>query len=227
MSELVTSPIPPDLRTLLENLKTEIFYSLNCHQVGVIESYNPSTQTASVRLSMLKTIGTEQVPYPILTDCPVMVPMGGAGYMTFPIAKGDPCLVLFNDRDIDRWFTTGNVVAPNSARAHSLSDGIVFVGIRNATNPPAQNSGSSVRIYYGNSYMLVGNGSAQLGSDLGAVVSLGAKVRVGNNSTTLLLALNELCDTMTNWVNTGGSTPNAGTLAAITATKATINSLLN
>lgn len=226
MSTLVTPPIPPDLRTLLGNLKTEIAYELNCHQVGTIESYNSTSQTASVRVSMLKTIGTTQVAYPLLTDCPVVVPMGGQGYMTFPIAAGDPCLILFNDRDLDRWFTTGNVVAPNSARAHSLSDAIVFVGIRSKANPPPTSDAAAVTFYYGTNYIKIG-ANPKLFRAGGTYIELTDKIAFQNASTSLKAALDQLCDTLTAWVNTGGSTPNAGTLAAIAATKSTINSLLN
>ena len=230
MSDLVTSPVPPDLRALLDNLKAEIFYTLNCHQVGTIESFDPVKQTASIRLSMLRVIGTEEVAYPLLTDCPVMFPAGGGAYMTFPVAKGDPCLVLFNDRDIDNWFTTGNVVAPNSIRAHSLSDGVALVGIRSLANPPPYTLNNAVVVGLGSSTIkMTTAGEIVLHREVSGSVSeinLTAKISLTNNATDLKTALDQLCGVLTSWVNTGGSTPNAATLTAITNAKNTIDSLL-
>jgi hypothetical protein len=247
MSELITSPIPPDLRSLLTDLKKEIFYGLNCHQVGVINSFDPTTQTATVQIQVLRNIGNTQVAYPLLTDCPVIFPSGGGAYMTFPVAKGDPCLVLFNDRDLDLWFTTGNVVGPNSARAHSLSDGIVLVGIRNKTNPPPYTANDAVmlalgtasvkittagvvRITKGSGYVEVSaTGVAKLHGANGAEVVADTRVAVTSSvsNTSLRTALEQLSTVMTAWVNTGGSTPNPATLTAITNWKNYVQALLD
>lgn len=233
MSDLITSPVPPDLRALLDNLKAEIFYTLNCHQLGVIESFDPVKQTASIRLSMLRVIGTEEVAYPLLTDCPVMFPAAGGAYMTFPVVKGDPCLVLFNDRDIDNWFTTGNVVAPNSIRAHSLSDGIAILGIRSLANPPNVNAraNDAVMVGLGNNFVrITTDGTIQIYRSVGGVgsqIALDGKVGISSTAGgSLKAALDQLCGVLTAWVNTGGSTPNPATLTAITNAKNTIDGLL-
>jgi len=232
MSDLITSPVPPDLRALLDNLKAEIFYTLNCHQLGVIESFDPVKQTASIRLSMLRVIGTEEVAYPLLTDCPVMFPAAGGAYMTFPVVKGDPCLVLFNDRDIDNWFTTGNVVAPNSIRAHSLSDGIAILGIRSLANPPPYTANDAVVVSYGNSSVKLKTGIGELITIknqhyLGTgTLTIGSRLHFDNPLADLRGTLDQLCNTLTAWVNTGGSTPNPATIAAIAAVKTKLSYIL-
>ena len=64
-----------------------------------------------------------------------MVFLGGAATaLTFPIAKGDECLVLFNDRDMDNWFTGGGGGAVATPRLHSFADGIILVGLRSLGN---------------------------------------------------------------------------------------------
>jgi hypothetical protein len=232
MSEPITSPIPPDLRSLLTDLKKEIFYGLNCHQVGVIESFNKGLQTATVQIQVLRNIGNTQVAYPLLTDCPVVFPSGGGAYLSFPVTKGDPCLVLFNDRDLDLWFTTGNVVGPNSARAHSLSDGIVLVGIRNKATPPPTTDFGTVTLGFGASQIQIGpNGTyislIRSSDGVGSGAIFGDKINFFNASGSLKALMEQLCDTMTAWVNTGGSTPNTATLAAITAVKTKATALLS
>ncbi|CAK9250669.1 unnamed protein product [Sphagnum jensenii] len=51
-----------------------------------------------------------------------------------PIAQGDQCLILFNDRSIDNWFTSGQVQPLASSRLHSFSDGIALVGLNYLNN---------------------------------------------------------------------------------------------
>ncbi len=137
------------------------------------------------------------------------MPSGGAGYLTFPVAAGDVCLVLFNDRDFDTFWSTGSIDVPNSLRTHDLSDGLAIVGFRTGANP------------------LAGYDPAKVVLALAATkLSLGAKVRLENGTTDLLTVLTNLITTLTGWVNTGGSTPNPATVTALNAIQTQLNTLL-
>lgn len=145
---MADDPIPvsttqdPDLGTLLGAMQLALLYQINCHQVGQIVSFDPAKQTAVVQLNVLRTVQDiavvppvfREVNYPLLLDVPCFIPAGGTGRLTFPITAGDSCLVLFNDRDIDQWFATGQTSAPNTARAHDFSDGMAIIGFRNKAN---------------------------------------------------------------------------------------------
>lgn len=128
----------PQLIDVLKELKSDIFYSFNCHKVGIIQSFNSETQTATISLIDKRIIstyeGTELKPYQLLVDCPVYIVGGGDGWIDQPFSVGDNCLVLFNDRDIDNWFTSGITSAAPTPRAHSLADGIALIGLHNLTN---------------------------------------------------------------------------------------------
>lgn len=136
-------PAEPQLKDVLNQLKKNIFLSMNCHHIGTIQSFDTSKQTATATINYKKTRitlgqnGTYNetlLDYPILIDCPVVV-LGGAGAsLTFPIAAGDECLCLFNDRDMDNWFAgaTGSAVA--TTRQHHFADAILLVGIRSMAN---------------------------------------------------------------------------------------------
>ena len=174
---MIASPTPPTLRSLLATFKQEVFEDLNCHAVGTITAFNATLQTASVQLSIPRVVNGKVIPYPLLTDCPVFVPSGGGAALTFPIAAGDPCLVLFNDRDLDNWFTTGNMTPPNSNRMHSLSDGLVLVGVRNKASPPLV-SGSRPTL---NGPGLDILGGAQVGTNL----NVSGNAQVGSGATGL------------------------------------------
>lgn len=128
------------LKDLLDLLKKDIMLSLNCHALATVQDFDPDTQTISATINYKKsfqqknadgTTGTVLVDYPIMIDVPVLVMQGGAGSLTFPIAKGDGCLILFNDRDIDNWLFSGQAEQPPAtSRLHSFADGVALVGLR-------------------------------------------------------------------------------------------------
>ena len=103
---------PQDIATL----KREIFTSLHCALPGTVESFDAETQTAVIRPGVSGM--------PLLRDVLVFMPV------SFDIAAGDPCLVIFADCDIDAWFDGADSEAPASARKHSLSDAFAFVGFK-------------------------------------------------------------------------------------------------
>lgn len=138
------TPVQPSLKDLLNQVKTELLINLNCHHLGTIESFDSQKQTATVTLNYQKTFfnlnATSQqyqstlVAYPTLVDCPVVILSGNMTSLTFPIAKGDECLVLFNDRDIDNWFAGSITAGVATPRLHSFSDGLVIVGLNSLPN---------------------------------------------------------------------------------------------
>ncbi len=137
-------PNEPHLRDLLSLLKKDIMLSLNCHALGTVQSFNSANQTATATVNYKKTYyrpnlvtgGNDPflVDYPLLVDCPVIALGGGNGALTFPIASGDECLVLFNDRDIDNWFQGSASSANATSRLHSFADGMILVGVRSMAN---------------------------------------------------------------------------------------------
>ena len=61
---------------------------------------------------------------------PVVFPGGGGFALTFPVAAGDECLVVFASRCIDAWWQSGGVGEPMEPRMHDLSDGFALIGVR-------------------------------------------------------------------------------------------------
>lgn len=136
-------PNDPGLKDVLDLFKKDILLSLNCHHIGTVQSFDSAKQTATATINYKKTFfrkktdGTyapELSDYPILLDCPVVVLGGGGGALTFPVAKGDECLVLFNDRAIDTWYQGSTTSPVPSPRLHSISDGLILVGVRSMSN---------------------------------------------------------------------------------------------
>lgn len=100
---------------------------------GIIQSFDPGAVTATVQPA-IQGVSTgpdgksTNVDFPLLLDCPVVFPRGGGCTLTFPIAQGDECLVVFSSRCIDAWWQSGGVQIPMETRMHDLSDGFVLPG---------------------------------------------------------------------------------------------------
>jgi len=142
--------IEPDLYTNFQRLKDDIFQNMNCVKIGKISSFDKTKQTAEIELLVkVKVSDTEIKDYPMLLDCPVFSLQGGGAYIEMPITSGDNCIVLFNDRDIDNWYQTGNSMIPASKRKHNLSDGIAIVGLNPLTKSLTLD-GNKIKINSGN-----------------------------------------------------------------------------
>jgi hypothetical protein len=165
------NPSPPNLLKLLDSLREQVKKEINSARVGVIQSFDAAKQEVTVKIAQqqvtsIKPDGTRTLAeYPLLLRVPVVFPSGGGFTMTFPIDEGDECLVVFNDRQLDNWLTSGPGLPPSMGRVHDLSDGIAIVGLR--SNPRALSS--------------VSTNSVQLRSDSGSTlveVAGGGVVRV-------------------------------------------------
>lgn len=177
-------PEDPTLRDLLDQVKKEVFLSLNCHAIATVQSVSYTDQTLTATIDYSQTFYKRPgntgpyvptlVPYPVLLDCPFISLGGGNGALTFPIKEGDQCLILFNDRDLDNWFsgaTSGPVATP---RLHSLSDGIALVGLNDLTDYDGTRvvlKNGDTMIGLGDSLIKIENATQNLNSLLQSLIS--------------------------------------------------------
>lgn len=118
---------------------------------GIIESYDATKQTATVQPAVQGRItasdGTMMlVSLPLVTDVPVQFPSGGGFTLTFPVAKGDECLLVFASRGVDAWHALGGVQQPTGSRRHALSDAFAIVGVRSVPRALSGVSTSAVQL---------------------------------------------------------------------------------
>lgn len=130
--------LPSVIKQGIENRLKELHTSLP----GIIQSFDAATQLASVQPAIKRIFKTlEQdvemlVPtaLPLLINVPIQFPRGGGFSLTFPVQKGDECLLVFCERSIDNWYRTGKVETPLDRRFHDFSDATAFVGISSSPN---------------------------------------------------------------------------------------------
>ena len=147
------------LSDLLMYFKKELFTSLNCHHIGTIQEFDPNDQTCKATINYKKTYYRDsevklQEPYyedyAIIVDAPAIVLSGGGANLTFPIKQGDECLCIFNDRDIDNWFVSGQVKENKTGRLHSYTDALILVGLKSVANKISSYDMNHAQLSWGN-----------------------------------------------------------------------------
>lgn len=225
LKERFESPVEA-LIGALDGRQAEIYTALP----GVVLSFNAEAQTCEVQpmiQARLKSPLTGEhywVSLPPLLDCPVHFPAGGGYTLTFPIAPGDECLVIFSSRCIDAWWQNGggaDGTTPQEQsliRMHDLSDGFVFAGVRSRPRFLANVSTTSVQLRSddGLAYCEIH------GHDITAVsptkVQVDAPVVTVNSTTTTINATTAIVNATTVDVNaSGNASVNAGGAAEVTA----------
>ena len=190
-AEIVTPPnyqqAPSNfnLQETLEAWKRAIFLELNCHAIATVQSVDTGRQVLTAQMNYGKTFAQAgpngdviavQKDYAILVDCPFIIMGGGGASLTFPVAQGDECVIMFNDRDIDNWFAGASRGSVATNRAHSFADAMALVGFPlNPVFDPMR------------ALLAFGANGAAVG------VEIATKVKIYNNLTTLNTLLQNLC----------------------------------
>lgn len=122
----------------IENLVKRMLQNVHTSIPGTIVSFDPATQTATVRVDVKKSsmIGDkkEYKELPPLVKCPVVFPNSQSkGFaVTMPVSAGDSVLVNFSESSIDKWQQFGGVQEPEGSiisRNHDLTDAIATIGL--------------------------------------------------------------------------------------------------
>jgi len=115
-------------QAIAESLATQLRVAMP----GIIQSFDPDAVTCTVlpaiRGIIPTQVGVNPSDLPLLVDVPVIFPHGGGCTMTFPVKRGDECLLVFSDRCIDFWWQNGGVQEPVDPRQHDLSDAFAIIG---------------------------------------------------------------------------------------------------
>ena len=127
--------VDSSLTVLSNTIIDTIFDTMNCMRVGKIVTFNSSQLTCEVQIQdkWQQQDGT-LIDFPLLVDVPCLQFSGAGGGIDVPISEGDTGILLFNDRNIDKWWSTNTVQKASVYRCHSFNDAIFIVGIRSLKN---------------------------------------------------------------------------------------------
>lgn len=169
-------------RAALDGRQAELWTALP----GVVQSFDPVAMTVSVQPAIKGRVSLPDgsavsVSLPLLVDVPVVFPCGGGYTLTFPVAPGDDCLVVFASRCIDGWWQVGGVQEPLETRMHDLSDAFCLVGPRSqpAVIPDVSTTTTQLRTDDGQVYVeLAQDGQVVTINTPGRVVINAAQVEI-------------------------------------------------
>lgn len=205
----------PNFRDTIQIFKLDLLANFNCHRIGIIQSFNSENQTATVKIVDLRVFYTYESDQPfykeysIFIECPVHINANATAGFTRPILAGDECLLLYNDRDIDNWYSSGAVGAPRTDRMHHFSDALALVGYFSLLKSLPNLSNNSTRMYYGDT-----------------LIELNDKVKIENAAENLKTIVDDLIDIITNLQVTGNLPITAATATALSTLKTRVGTFL-
>ena len=177
----------PSPATILRRAINRMLRKMRVALPGVVQDYDASTCTATVQLSCSDVDQTEDgtiatLPIPPCNNVPVFFQGGGGSRLTFPVKRGDECLVIFASSSIDKVLAFGGLQPSNDARHHHLSDAVccLVYGVSRANVKAANGSatileGSDVRLgdASAQALMTVADGQLLLSAINTAVIAIG------------------------------------------------------
>lgn len=125
----------PSLAEVLRRALDARLASVRVSLPARVERFDPVKRSVDVKPLLREPVEDgEAISLPVITNVPVAYPMGGGYELTFPLAKGDPVLLVFSDRSLDRWLAKGGEVDPVDLRGHALSDAVAIPGVESFAN---------------------------------------------------------------------------------------------
>lgn len=123
-------PRTPSLVDVIDEALDDFRRGLWTAAPGIVQAYDATTQTASVQPAVMNAYYDEEgnrvaERMPVIHDVQVQFPS-----VTFPLKKGDTCLLVFCSSSIDIWSARGGEVDPRDERRFSLSDAVCIPGLR-------------------------------------------------------------------------------------------------
>lgn len=144
--------VTPDLGCIINAAQNKNNLDFNCMRIAIVQEFYPEDLTVSVLIANKKTInqnmdGTQEVRDYALIRAKICY---CNPFITSPIQKGDECILLFNDREIESWFINGEINAEAYTRMHDLTDAVAIFGIRSLPKM-IDIVADCLNLFYGNS----------------------------------------------------------------------------
>jgi hypothetical protein len=121
-----------------------------------IVSYDYNKNTATVKPTLKRKYKSETAPVelPLITNVPVAFQRMGEAHLRIPINPKDTGQLVFTERSIDGWLTSGGIIDPQDPRKHALSDAVFYPGLNPSNNPIKSSANEkSLEIKLKNSYI--------------------------------------------------------------------------
>lgn len=142
--------ITPTLAELIRMAVQTHSDNLRVCMPATVETYDHKKQVVSATPDFKNTYADGQTAgMPMIYDVPVCFPRAGAAFICLPLKKGDKVLLVFCDRSLEKWLSSGAQNDPADTRAHHLSDAIAFPGCYPTSSPAQVNNANDLIIKNG------------------------------------------------------------------------------
>jgi len=119
--------MPEAIRTAVSSLMSEVNICLPGKIIKVID-YQKRKITVQPQIKKVFLDGEELEP-PIIENVPLHYTGTSKAILHFPIEVGDPVIMIFSQRSLDNWLTSGKMSTPGHRRFFDLSDAIAIPGL--------------------------------------------------------------------------------------------------
>lgn len=196
--QLLPPIVRPTFDSTMERYKRNIFQNLNCHRVGIVQSFNLTNQTAVIQMvdnyQIPTFTGNETTEYSPLINCPIIILKGKKGGLTTSISIGDECLIFYNDVNLDNWQVNGGIQQPADSRSHDMTDAIAIVGLHSYINSIADYNNAATEMDY------IDNSGIRQG-----LISIDTKIGISNATQNLKTLVDNLITIIKNLKTVNGS----------------------
>ena len=224
----------PTLLQGLNFMKNNIMANLNCHNIGRILEFDPTTQTATIELMQVKQFNNNLYNPAPLVGVPLIIYGAGGGHITLPDPTGTICLLLFMDRNIDAFIETEESYVPDTSRMHDFTDCVALTTFKTLVNPLTEYDEKAVTIMNEEiieevkqkSFIKVYSQQILMQNTLGGQISVTDKINIQNTTQSLANLIQSFlaaCESITT-VNGGALT--SASKQAFTDLKAQFEELL-
>lgn len=169
---------PPDI---IKNAINSSLNNIHTALPGVIISYDPSSNKATIQPALNKNYVTGVQSMPVLENVPIIFP----SFIKFPVVQGDYVLLIFCERSLDLWLSVGGQVTPTDPRKFDLSDAIGIPGLMPFTETFPNNNNQDFFISYAGS-------DIKIEADGNVIIKTSNGVGIGTSTTELLNILSQL-----------------------------------
>lgn len=161
-----------NLTQLTEAMNENIHNSINCCKIAKVIEFNSETLTVKCRIMNKKLTGLNKDGSQILKDYPVVyarlhtIGWGNIG-ITHPIVEGQEGFLLFNDKELETWFLTGDTGLLKYDRTHDLTDAIFICGLHSTPNIDlVKYVEDNLNIFYNDTNILVSDSGVVINGNL-------------------------------------------------------------
>lgn len=158
----------PNLLTVIQHVVSDMLSAVHTAFPGQIDKYDYKTAKADIKplIHAVYPDGTE-MELPIIPNVPIVWPRTSLGSISFPLQRGDGCLVVCSERSIDDWLTSGNEGAPSDPRAFDLNDAIAIPGLYSFADKTRIIGNDKFEIHYKNARITIDDsGTVEIGSTI-------------------------------------------------------------